>query len=50
MGENQGQEEYWTSPAGLKWIEHEYALETTMSELLDVCIAASQQPQRQHRH
>lgn len=41
MGANQGQEEYWTSPAGLKWIEHEDALDTAMAGLLDVMLDAA---------
>ncbi len=41
MGSNQGQKEYWTSPAGLKWIEHEHALDTAMSGLLDVMLSAA---------
>jgi cyclopropane fatty-acyl-phospholipid synthase-like methyltransferase len=41
MGANQGQEDYWTSPAGLKWIEHEDALDTTMAGSLDVMLDAA---------
>jgi SAM-dependent methyltransferase len=41
VGANQGQEEYWTSPAGLKWIEHENALDTAMAGLLDVMLDAA---------
>jgi len=41
MGANQGQKEYWTSPAGLKWIEHERALDTAMAGLLDVMLDAA---------
>lgn len=38
MGSNKGQEQYWTSSAGLKWIEHEIALDTAMAGLLDVML------------
>ena len=31
MEANKAQADYWTSPAGMKWIEHEYALDTAMS-------------------
>lgn len=41
MAANAAQEDYWTSPAGLKWIEHEHALDTAMQGMLDVMLAAS---------
>lgn len=41
MGANRGQQEYWTSPAGLKWIEHENALDTAMAGLLDLMLDAA---------
>lgn len=41
MWANQDQEEYWSSPAGLKWIEHENALDTAMAGLLDVMLDAA---------
>jgi SAM-dependent methyltransferase len=41
MGANQGQEDYWSSPAGLKWIEHEHALDSAMAGLLDVMLDAA---------
>lgn len=41
MGANESQEEYWTSPAGLKWIEHEDALDTAMAGMLDVMLDAA---------
>lgn len=36
MEANRAQADYWTSPAGLKWIEHEHALDTAMSGMLDI--------------
>ena len=33
-GANQDQEQYWASPAGLKWIEHEDALDAAMAGML----------------
>lgn len=41
MDPNQGQRDYWTSPAGLTWIEHEEALDTAMAGLLDVMLDAA---------
>ncbi len=41
MDANQAQQDYWTSPAGLKWIEHEDALDTAMAGLLDVMLNAA---------
>jgi SAM-dependent methyltransferase len=41
MHANQDQQDYWTSPAGLKWIEHEDALDTAMAGLLDVMLNAA---------
>jgi len=40
MAANQAQEDYWTSPAGLKWIEHEHALDTAMAGMLDQMLDA----------
>ena len=31
---NRSQSDYWSSPAGLKWIEHEHALDEAMSGIL----------------
>ena len=42
MSVNQAQEDYWTSPAGLKWIEHEHALDTAMSGMLDTLLDAAE--------
>nr|WP_319382387.1 class I SAM-dependent methyltransferase [uncultured Roseibium sp.] len=46
MDANKVQAEYWASPAGLKWIEHEHALDTAMAGMLDkmldaACIAST---------
>lgn len=41
-GENQDQAQYWASPAGLKWIEHEDALDTTMVGMLDTIFDVAQ--------
>ena len=41
MGANKGQEEYWASPAGLRWIEHENALDSAMAGLLDLMLDAA---------
>lgn len=38
MDANQAQQVYWTSPAGLKWIEHEDALDTAIAGMLDVML------------
>jgi len=38
MKANRAQADYWTSPAGLKWIEHEQALDTAMSGMLDMML------------
>ncbi len=38
MEANKAQADYWASPAGLKWIEHEYALDTAMADMLDVML------------
>lgn len=42
MGVNQAQEDYWTSPAGLKWIEHEHALDTAMAGMSDAMLDAAE--------
>jgi SAM-dependent methyltransferase len=36
MDANRAQAEYWASPAGLKWLEHEHALDTAMASMLDI--------------
>lgn len=46
MNGNEAQADYWTSPAGLKWIKHEHALDSAMKGMLDAmldaaCIASS---------
>lgn len=38
MDANEAQAEYWASPAGLKWIEHEHALDTAMAGMLDMML------------
>ena len=38
MDANKAQAEYWASPAGLKWIEHEHALDTAMAGMLDMML------------
>lgn len=38
MEANKTQAEYWASPAGLKWIEHEHALDAAMADMLDVML------------
>lgn len=38
MHANIEQDDYWASPAGLKWIEHEYALDTAMAGMLDLML------------
>lgn len=42
MEANKVQADYWKSPAGLKWIEHEYALDTAMSGMLDMMLDAAE--------
>ena len=39
---NGAQTEYWSSAAGLKWIEHEKALDTAMEGMLAVVLAAAE--------
>ena len=41
MVANKAQSDYWTSPAGLKWVEHERALDTAMSGMLDMMFDAA---------
>jgi SAM-dependent methyltransferase len=41
MEANKAQADYWTSPAGLKWIEHEHALDTAMAGMLDMMLDAA---------
>lgn len=41
MDANKVQAEYWASPAGLKWIEHEHALDTAMTGMLDKMLDAA---------
>jgi SAM-dependent methyltransferase len=41
MEANKAQGDYWTSPAGLKWIEHEHALDTAMAGMLEVMLDAA---------
>ncbi|MCE6957644.1 class I SAM-dependent methyltransferase [Cereibacter sphaeroides] len=41
MGVNQAQEDYWASPAGLKWIKHERVLDAAMAGMLDVMLDAA---------
>ena len=41
MGANQAQLDYWTSPAGLKWIDHEYALDAAMVGILEAMLDAA---------
>lgn len=38
---NRAQAEYWTSSAGLAWIEHERALDAAMAGMLDLLMAAA---------
>lgn len=38
---NEAQEAYWTSPAGLKWTEHEQALDTAMAGMLEAMLDAA---------
>lgn len=35
---NQAQRDYWSSPAGLKWIENEQALDTAMAGMLELVV------------
>ena len=42
VGGNQDQAEYWASPPGLKWIEHEHALDAAMVGMLDTIFDAAQ--------
>jgi SAM-dependent methyltransferase len=41
MEANKAQADYWVSPAGLKWIEHEHALDTAMAGMLDIMFDAA---------
>ncbi|MGB8623662.1 MAG: methyltransferase domain-containing protein [Paracoccaceae bacterium] len=41
MEPNQAQAQYWTSSAGLKWIEHERALDTAMVGMLETMLDAA---------
>lgn len=38
MEANKSQADYWASPAGLKWIEHEHALDTAMAGMLEMML------------
>ena len=38
MEANKAQADYWASPAGLKWIQLEHALDTAMAEMLHVML------------
>ncbi|OSQ51357.1 class I SAM-dependent methyltransferase [Marivita geojedonensis] len=38
MVANKVQVEYWASPAGLKWLEHEHALDAAMAGMLDMML------------
>lgn len=38
MDANKGQAEYWTSPADLKWLEHEHALDAAMADILNLVL------------
>lgn len=38
MKANQAQAEYWMSPAGLRWIEHEHALDAAMAGMLKMML------------
>ena len=38
MNANGAQADYWASPAGLKWIEHEHALDTAMAGMLHMML------------
>ncbi len=39
---NLDQEKYWGSPAGLKWIDNEHALDTAMAGMLDIIFDVSE--------
>ncbi|WP_209598944.1 class I SAM-dependent methyltransferase [Ruegeria sp. HKCCSP351] len=41
MDANKAQADYWASPAGLKWIEHEHALDTAMAGMLNMMLATT---------
>ena len=41
MEANKAQSDYWASSAGLKWIEHEHALDTAMSGMLEMMLEAA---------
>lgn len=41
MDANKAQQEYWSSSAGLKWIEHELALDAAMAGILEVMLDAA---------
>ncbi|WP_172327979.1 class I SAM-dependent methyltransferase [Mangrovicoccus sp. HB161399] len=41
MQANRAQADYWNSPAGMKWIEHEHALDTAMQGMLDGMLDAA---------
>ncbi|WP_096787922.1 class I SAM-dependent methyltransferase [Rhodobacter sp. CZR27] len=41
MNVNQAQEDYWTSLAGLTWIQHERVLDAAMAGMLDVMLNAA---------
>jgi len=42
MEANKAQADYWASPAGLKWIKHEFALDTAMTGMLDTMLDAAE--------
>lgn len=42
MEANEAQADYWASPAGLKWIEHEHALDTAMAGMLEMMLDRSE--------
>ncbi|WP_138469525.1 class I SAM-dependent methyltransferase [Poseidonocella sp. HB161398] len=42
MEANRAQAEYWRSPAGLAWIEHEHALDTAMAGMLETVLDAAE--------
>ena len=41
MNANETQKEYWASSSGLKWIEHEHALDQAMAGMLSVILKAA---------
>jgi len=41
MENNQQQADYWASAAGMKWIEHEHALDTAMAGMLELMLDAA---------